>query len=72
MEVQSRVGINPNSDSYLLAYPSRLCAQAVTKMTDAFSQFTLDMQDAMAEDEPDFELLFEEDVRYEYYVPIIQ
>ena len=63
MEVQSRVGINPNSDSYLLAYPSRLCAHAVTKMADVFSQFTLDMHDAMAEDEPDFELLFEEEVR---------
>ena len=56
-----RRSVKPKNSSYLLAFPGHLCAEAVTKMVDVFSQFSLDMQDGLAEDEPDSALLFEED-----------
>lgn len=56
----------PDIGSHLPAFPSRLGVQAVSKMVDVFSQFTLDMQDGPAEDEPDSALLFEDEVNITY------
>lgn len=61
MDAHFGSGAHLDGGSYLLDFPSRLCAHTSTKMVDAVSQFSLDMHDGLAEDQPDSILLFEED-----------
>lgn len=59
---------SPDIGSHLPAFPSRLGVQAVSKMVEVFSQFTLDMQDGPTEDETDSALLFEDEVSNNLYL----
>lgn len=61
MDVQYSGGVPLESSSCLLDLPSRLCAHSSAKMVDAFSQFSLDMHDGQADEQPDSILLYEEE-----------